>query len=142
MLSGHFRSRLALQHFPTVSIHTSCQPRHSQLHVLCARINIYQIQADTFGHRFTDVGFMEGDSRKTGGARVLLALAGVLEALVSQLQRADSAIAPYTDMVLRCLVSLFLLEEGFLAVQVRGSIRREWSEGERERKRRGRFLGR
>lgn len=75
-------------------------------------------QAEAVGHGVKGVGFVEGDCRKTVGARVLLALARVLEGLLLDLRRADSAVAPYTDVVLRCLVTLFLGEEGFLAVRV------------------------
>lgn len=78
-------------------------------------------QAEAVGHGVKGVGFVEGDRRKPIGARVLLALARVLEGLLLDLRRADSAVAPYTDVVLRCLATLFLGEEGFLAVRVRCS---------------------
>lgn len=61
---------------------------------------------------------MEGDPTKTVGARVLLALARVLEALLLDLRRPGSVVRPYVDVVLRCLVTLFLGEEGSLAVRV------------------------
>lgn len=61
---------------------------------------------------------MEGDPTKTVGARVLLALARVLEALLLDLRRPGSVVHPYVDVVLRCLVTLFLGEEGSLAVRV------------------------
>lgn len=62
---------------------------------------------------------MEGDPCKTVGARVLLAMATVFEGLISELKSIDSPVSPYVDVVLRCLVSLFLGEEGLLAVRVR-----------------------
>ncbi len=62
---------------------------------------------------------MEGDPSKTVGARVLLALARVLEVLLLDLRRPGSAVRPYVDVVLRCLVTLFLGEEGSLADRVR-----------------------
>lgn len=62
---------------------------------------------------------MEGDPSKTVGARVLLALARVLEVLLLDLRRPGSVVRPYVDVVLRCLVTLFLGEEGSLAVRVR-----------------------
>lgn len=71
------------------------------------------------GRGLAGVGFVEGDPSRTVGARVLLALARVLEALIYDLKRADSAVSPYADVLLRCLVSLFLGEEGLLAVRVR-----------------------
>lgn len=54
---------------------------------------------------------------------MLLALARVLEELLLDLRVADSAVRPYADVVLRCLVTLFLAEEGLLAVRVRTGIR-------------------
>lgn len=77
-------------------------------------------QAETVGRGVSGVGFVEGDPSKTVGARVLLALARVLEGLLLDLSRPGSAVRPYTDVVLRCLVTLFLGEEGFLAVRVSG----------------------
>lgn len=65
---------------------------------------------------------MEGDPRKTVGARVLLALARVLEELLVDLRVANSAVGPYADVVLRCLATLFLGEGGLLAVRVRTGI--------------------
>lgn len=62
---------------------------------------------------------MEGDPSKTVGARVLLALTRVLEGLLLNLRKPGSAVRPYIDVVLRCLVTLFLGEEGSLAVMVR-----------------------
>lgn len=64
------------------------------------------------------VGFVEGDPTKTVGARVLLALARVLEVLLLDLGRPGSVVRPYVDVVLRCLVTLFLGEDGSLAVRV------------------------
>lgn len=71
------------------------------------------------GRGVSGVGFVEGDPSKTVGARVLLALARVLEGLLSDLRKAGSTVRPYVDVVLRCLVTLFLGEEGSLAVMVR-----------------------
>ena len=68
------------------------------------------------------VGFVEGDPAKTVGARVLLALARVLEVLLLDLTRPGSVVRPYVDVVLRCLVTLFLGEEGCLAVRVCAGI--------------------
>lgn len=76
-------------------------------------------QAETVGRGVSGVGFVEGDPSKTVGARVLLALARVLEGLLLDISRPGSAVRPYTDVLLRCLVTLFLGEEGFLAVRVR-----------------------
>lgn len=59
------------------------------------------------------------DDGNARGAGVLRALARVLEELVPQLQGAKGPVARYTDVVLRCLVSLFLVEEGWLAARVR-----------------------
>lgn len=64
------------------------------------------------------VGFVEGDPSKTVGARVLLALARVLEGLLLDLRKPGNAVRPYIDVVLRCLVTLYLGEEGSLAVMV------------------------
>lgn len=61
---------------------------------------------------------MEGDPRKTVGARVLLALAKVLEELLVNLRVTDNVVGPYADVVLRCLVTLYLGEGGCLAVRV------------------------
>ncbi|CAM9744831.1 unnamed protein product [Scytosiphon promiscuus] len=74
-------------------------------------------EAETVGRGISGVGFVEGDPSKTVGARVLLALARVLEGLLLDLSRPGSAVRPYTDVVLRCLVTLFLGEEGFLPVR-------------------------
>ncbi|CBJ33221.1 calmodulin-like myosin-light chain [Ectocarpus siliculosus] len=74
-------------------------------------------EAEAVGRGVSGVGFVEGDPKKTVGARVLLALARVLEGLLSDLRRPGSAVRPYADIVLRCLVTLFLGEEGFLAVR-------------------------
>lgn len=79
-------------------------------------------QADAVGRGLLGVGFVEGDPCTTVGARVLLALARVLETLLFELRSIDSAVSPYADVVLRCLVSLFLGEEGVLAVRVRRRI--------------------
>lgn len=76
-------------------------------------------QAEAIGRGVSGVGFVEGDPKKTVGARVLLALARVLEGLLLDLRRPGSVVRPYADIVLRCLVTLFLGEEGFLAVRVR-----------------------
>lgn len=75
-------------------------------------------QAQAVGRGAAGVGFVEGDPRKPVGVRVLLSLARVLEGLLLNLRKADSAVRPYTDVILRCLVTLFLAEEGFLAVGV------------------------
>lgn len=75
-------------------------------------------QAEAVGRGVAGVGFVEGDPSKTVGVRVLLTLASVLEGLLFDLRRADSAVRPYTDVVLRCLVTLFLGEKGFLAARV------------------------
>ena len=56
---------------------------------------------------------------------MLLALVRVLEELLLDLRVTDSAVGPYVDVVLRCLVTLFLAEEGLLAVRVRTSIQAE-----------------
>ena len=80
-------------------------------------------QSEAVGRGVPGVGFVEGDPHKTIGARVLLALARVLEELLLDLRVADSAVRPYADVVLRCLVTLFLAEEGLLAVRVRTGIR-------------------
>ncbi|CAM9542999.1 unnamed protein product, partial [Ectocarpus sp. 12 AP-2014] len=74
-------------------------------------------EAEAVGRGVSGVGFVEGDPKKTVGARVLLALARVLEGLLLDLRRPGSAVRPYADIVLRCLVTLFLGEEGFLAVR-------------------------
>lgn len=79
-------------------------------------------QAEAVGRGVSGVGFVEGDPEKTVGARVLLALARVLEGLLLDLRRPGSAVRPYADIVLRCLVTLFLGEEGFLAVRVRALV--------------------
>lgn len=76
-------------------------------------------QSEAIGRGVPGVGFVEGDPHKTVGARVLLALARVLEELLLDLRVADSAVEPYADVVLRCLVTLFVAEEGLLAVRVR-----------------------
>lgn len=75
-------------------------------------------QANEVGRGLPGVGFVEGDPCTTVGARVLLAMARVLEGLVFGLTSADSPVSPYVDVVLRCLVSLYLGEEGLLAVKV------------------------
>lgn len=77
-----------------------------------------ETQAEAVGRGVSGVGFVEGDPAKTVGSRVLLALARVLEALLSDLTRPGSVVRPYVDVVLRCLVTLFLGEEGSLAVKV------------------------
>lgn len=75
-------------------------------------------QGGAVGRGVAGVGFVEGDPCKTVGVRVLLILARVFEGLLLELKGADSAVRPYTDVVLRCLVSLFLGEEGCLAARV------------------------
>eukprot|EP00752_Nemacystus_decipiens_P008770 g7826.t1 len=74
-------------------------------------------EADAVGRGISGVGFVEGDPKKTVGARVLLSVARVLEVLLMDLRRPGSAVRPYVDVVLRCLVTLFLGEEGSLAVR-------------------------
>eukprot|EP00903_Cladosiphon_okamuranus_P006300 g6178.t1 len=74
-------------------------------------------EAEAVGRGVSGVGFVEGDPSKTVGARVLLALARVLEVLLLDLRRPGSVVRPYVDVVLRCLVTLFLGEEGSLAVR-------------------------
>lgn len=76
-------------------------------------------QANKAGRGVEGIGFVEGDPLKTVGTRILLALGGVLNEFLRDLRRSDSAIQPYTDVILRCLVSLFLGEEGCIAVRVR-----------------------
>lgn len=96
--------------------------RHTCPYTVCGNsLPSSRHQAGAIGHGVKGVGFVEGDRRKPIGARILLALARVLEGLLLDLRRADSAVAPYTDVVLRCLTTLFLGEEGFLAVRVRCS---------------------
>lgn len=76
-------------------------------------------KAEAVGRGVSGVGFVQGDPTKTVGARVFLALARVLEVLLLDLRRRGSAVRPYVDVVLRCLVTLFLGEEGSLALRVR-----------------------
>lgn len=75
-------------------------------------------QANKTGRGGEGVGYVQGNPLKTVGTRILLALAGVLDEFLRDLRRSDSIVQPYTDVILRCLVSLFLGEEGCLAVRV------------------------
>ncbi|CAM9632944.1 unnamed protein product, partial [Phaeothamnion confervicola] len=60
-------------------------------------------------------GFVEGDPQMTVGTRILLALRRIFEGLAWDLRRPDSPAAPYVDLILRCVTSLYMGEEGALA---------------------------
>ncbi|CAM9321091.1 unnamed protein product [Discosporangium mesarthrocarpum] len=74
-------------------------------------------EARTAGRAIPGVGFVEGDPNRSIGSRILLILIRTLRNIISDLSRNDSPVAAYVDVLLRCLTSLYMGEEGALAVK-------------------------